>query len=273
MPERQRTQRPRIDLAVELERAVDRNEFGLEYQPIIDLGSGSIAAVEALLRWRHPLLGTIPPGDYLPLAEETGLIVPIGERVLDAATRQLRTWHLGFARMQALRVNVNISSRQLADPGLLGHVRTVLQRSDLDPVSLTLELGPEATDQTDAIDALAGLGVGLALEDFGSGSSLEMVRTLPLSIVKLHPDFAAMAAGNDEDVAFADGLLTLCRARDLQTIGKGVETREQARRLAVLGCDMAQGYLYSKPLGSEGIGTLLARGRVTAPAGIRQAIA
>ena len=104
MPARPRTQRPTIDLAEELERAVERNEFGLEYQPIIDLGSGSIAAVEALLRWRHPLMGTIAPGDYLPLAEETGLIVPIGERVLDAATRQLRTWHLGFARMQSLKV-------------------------------------------------------------------------------------------------------------------------------------------------------------------------
>jgi EAL domain-containing protein (putative c-di-GMP-specific phosphodiesterase class I) len=98
MPERPRTQRPPIDLAVELERAVERNEFGLEYQPIIDLVTGSIAAVEALLRWRHPLMGTIAPAEYLPLAEETGHIVPIGERVLDAATRQLRTWHLGFAR-------------------------------------------------------------------------------------------------------------------------------------------------------------------------------
>ena len=119
------------------------------------------------------------------------------------------------------------------------------------------------------IEALADLGVGLALEDFGYGSSLEVVRVLPLSIVKLHPSFAGLAAGNDEDVAFAEGLLSLCRARDLRTVGKGVETREQARRLAVLGCDMAQGYLYSKPLGSEGIGTLLARGRVTAPAPIR----
>ena len=269
MPARERTQRPPIDLAVELERAVERNEFGLEYQPIIDLGSGAIAAVEALLRWRHPLMGTIAPAEYLPLAEETGLIVPIGERVLDAATRQLRTWHLGFARMQSLRVNVNISARQLADPGLLGHVQTVLQRSDLDASSLTLELGPDGTDQVGAIDALASLGVGLALEDFGYGSSLEVVRELPLSIVKLHPAFAAMAAGSDEDVAFAEGLLSLCRARDLRTIGKGVETRDQARRLAVIGCDMAQGYLYSKPLGSEGIGTLLARGRVTAPNGLR----
>lgn len=269
MAPRTRTQRPPIDLAAELERAVERNEFGLEYQPIIDLGSGSIAAVEALLRWRHPLMGTIAPAEYLPLAEETGLIVPIGERVLDAATRQLRTWHLGFARMQSLKVNVNISARQLTDDGLLEHVETVLQRSDLDPSSLTLELGPECSSEFDRVRELADMGVGLALEDFGHGSSLDEVRGLPLTIVKLHPSFASMAAGNDQDVAFAEGLLALCRARDLATIGKGVETREQARRLAVVGCDMAQGYLYSKPLGSEGIGTLLARGRVTNPTGLR----
>lgn len=269
MPERTRTKRPPIDLAVELERAVERNEFGLEYQPIIDLSSGSIAAVEALLRWRHPLMGTIAPAEYLPLAEETGLIVPIGERVLDAATRQLRTWHLGFARMQSLRMNINISPRQLTDANLLGHVETVLQRSDLMPSSLTLELGTGSSQHPAEIDALAKLGVGLALEDFGHGSSLDDVRALPISIVKLHPSFAEMAAGSDEDVAFAEGLLALTRARELYTIGKGVETREQARRLAVLGCDMAQGYLYSKPLGSEGIGTLLARGRVTAPVAAR----
>lgn len=269
MPERQRTQRPPIDLAAELERAVERNEFGLEYQPIIDLGSGSIGAVEALLRWRHPLMGTIAPAEYLPLAEETGLIVPIGERVLDAATRQLRTWHLGFARMQGLKVNVNISPRQLTDVGLLGHISTVLQRSDLDPVSLTLELGQDCRQHPDAVAALDELGVGLALEDFGQGSSLDDVREMPLTIVKLHPSFASMAAGSEDDVAFAESLLALCRARGLATVGKGVETREQARRLAVLGCDMAQGYLYSKPLGSEGIGTLLARGRVTSPAGVR----
>jgi len=265
MPERQRTQRPPIDLALELENAVQRNEFGLEYQPIIDLQTGAIAAVEALLRWRHPLMGTIAPGEYLPLAEENGSIVPIGERVLDAATRQLRTWHLGFARMQTLKVDVNISPRQLGDSGLLDHMETVLRRSDLAPEALTLELAPGCDAHVDAIAALARLGVGLALEDFGPGSSLEDVRNLPLTAVKLHPSLISMVAGTQEDVAFAEGLLSLCRARGLATIGKGVETREQARRLAVLGCDMAQGYLYSKPLGSEGIGTLLARGRVTAP--------
>ncbi len=266
MPERQRTQRPPLDLAQELESAVQRNEFGLEYQPIIDLQTGSIAAVEALLRWRHPLLGTIAPGEYLPLAEESGAIVPIGERVLDAATRQLRTWHLGFARMQSLRMNVNISPRQLADDGLLRHVEVVLQRSDLVPDALTLELAPGCDVHSGSLTALARLGVGLALEDFGPGSSLDDVRELPLTAVKLHPSFVALAAGTQEDMAFAEGLLSLCRARGLATVGKGVETRDQARRLAIMGCDMAQGFLYSKPLGSEGIGTLLARGRVTAPA-------
>lgn len=266
-PERQRTKRPTIDLADELEGAVERNEFGLEYQPIIDLGHGGIAAVEALLRWRHPLMGTIAPAKYLPIAEETGLIVPIGERVLDTATRQLRTWHLGFARMQSLKMHINISARQLTDDGLMGHLQTVLQRSDLDADSLTLELGMGTTTHRDSIEALAGLGLGLALEDFGHGSALDDVRDVPVTTVKLHPSFAGMAAGSADDVAFAEGLLALCRARGLDTIGKGVETREQARRLAVMGCDMAQGYLYSKPLGSEGIGTLLARGRVTSPRG------
>ncbi len=210
MPQRQRTQRPPIDLAVELERAVERNEFGLEYQPIIDLGSGAIAAVEALLRWRHPLMGTIAPAEYLPLAEETGHIVPIGERVLDAATRQLRTWHLGFARMQGLKVNVNISPRQLSDDNLIPHITTVLQRSDLDPSSLTLELGTGCNAHPDRIAELAAIGVGLALEDFGQGSSLDDVREMPLTSVKLVPTFATMAAGNDDDVAFAES-----RARTL----------------------------------------------------------
>src|SRR6476646_250477 len=109
-----RLNRDPLDLQHELEGAVERNEFGVEYQPIIDLQSGAIAAVEALIRWRHPLLGTIPPADYLPLAEQTGLIVPIGERVLETALKQLRTWHLGFARMQGLGMNVNVSARQLA---------------------------------------------------------------------------------------------------------------------------------------------------------------
>jgi EAL domain-containing protein (putative c-di-GMP-specific phosphodiesterase class I) len=261
MPDR--LPRDPLDLRKELERAVERNEFGLEYQPIIDLQSGSIAAVEALLRWRHPLLGTIAPADYLPLAEETGLIVPIGERVLDTATRQLRTWHLGFSRMQSLGMNVNVAPPQLAAPDFVRVVTAALDAADLSPMSLTLELSAGCGAHVDAAIALREVGVNLAIEDFGAGTTLEDVRRLPVTALKLHPSFVALAAGPPEDVAFAESLLAIARARNLTTTGKGVETRDQARRLAALGCDLAQGYLYSKPLGSEGIGTLLARGRVT----------
>ena len=258
-----RLPRDPIDLQHELERAVAGNEFGLEYQPIIDLQSGAIASVEALLRWRHPLLGTIPPADYLPLAEETGLIVPIGEWVLESASRQLRTWHLGFARMQSLALNVNVAPQQLGSPGFVAAVERALDMAEVSSVSLTLELGPGCGAHLDTCLELRDLGVQLALEDFGMGTTLEDVRRLPVSGVKLHPSFSALAAGGPEDVAFPDALLQIAHARNLSSVGKGVETRDQARRLASIGCDLGQGFLYSKPLGPEGIGTLLARGRVS----------
>lgn len=263
MQARTRPPRAQVDLSKDLERAVERNEFGLEYQPIIDLQTGSIAAVEALVRWRHPLLGTIPPADYLPLAEETGLIVPIGQRVLETAARQLRTWHLGFARMQGLGMNVNVSPQQLARPDFPGLVDATLDQAEISPVSITFELSAGCADYLDATLELRDLGVNLAIEDFGVGTTLEDVRRLPVNALKLHSSFVSLAAGPPEDVAFAESLLAIARARSLTTTGKGVESRDQARRLAALGCDLAQGYLYSKPLGPEGIGTLLARGRVS----------
>jgi EAL domain-containing protein (putative c-di-GMP-specific phosphodiesterase class I) len=264
-----RLPRDPIDLQQELERAVERNEFGVEYQPIIDLQTGAIAAVEALLRWRHPLLGTIPPSDYLPLAEETGLIVAIGERVLDSATRQLRTWHLGFARMQSLGLNLNVAPQQLRAPGFLEAVDRALEEAELSPMSLTMELGPGSGSHLDEAHGLRSLGVNLALEDLGTRTTLEDVRRLPVSAVKLHTSFVGLADGPAEDSVFTEALLSIAQARGLVTIGKGVETRDQARRLAAMGCDLAQGYLYSKPLGPEGIGTLLARGRVNVPALVR----
>jgi EAL domain-containing protein (putative c-di-GMP-specific phosphodiesterase class I) len=258
-----RLPRDPIDLQHELERAVERNEFGLEYQPIIDLQTGAIAAVEALLRWRHPLLGTIPPADFLPLAEATGLIVPIGERVLETATRQLRTWHLGFARMQSLGLNINVAPEQLSAPGFATSVEAALDAAEISPVSLTLELGPGCGTYLDAAVALRDLGVNLALEDFGVGTTLEDVRRLPVTAVKIHPSFVGLAGGGQEDVVFAEALLSIAYARGLAATSKGVETRDQARRLSSMGCNFGQGYLYSKPLGPEGIGTLLARGRVS----------
>lgn len=263
MTERSRLTRDRIDLRAELESAVEREDFGLEYQPIIDLHSGAIAAVEALVRWRHPLLGTIPVGDYLPIAVETGLIVPIGQRVLETACRQLHTWHQGFARLPSLGVSVNLAPRQLNAPGLLADVADALERWEVVPEWLTLELGPGCGALLEATTALADLGVRLALDDFGAGDTVRDLRRLPVSAVKLHSDFVTIAAGPKEDGVFAEALLAIGQARGVLTMGKGVETRAQARRLANLGCDLAQGFLYSKPLGPEGIGTLLSRGVLT----------
>jgi EAL domain-containing protein (putative c-di-GMP-specific phosphodiesterase class I) len=263
------TQRERpsgsIELLPELQRAVERQEFGLEYLPIIDLQSGAIAGVEALLRWRHPLLGIIPPSDYLPLAEETGLIVPIGERVLDVACRQLRTWQLGFARMQSMVMSVNVGMRQLEEPGFVDMVGGILGRADLEPGSLVLELsGPRIQEGLETLGILHEMGIRLAIDDFGAADTLRATRVLPVDVVKLDGGFVALVVGPPADAAFAEALLEIGRARNLETIGKGVETREQARRLQGLSCDRAQGYLYSKPLGPEGIGTLLARGQLTA---------
>ena len=260
MTERTRIPRQPIDLRPELEGAVQREDFGLEYQPIIDLQTGAIAAVEALLRWRHPLLGTIPVGDYLPIAEQTGLIVPIGERVIDAACRQLRTWHLGFSRLPSLAVSVNLSPQQLRAPDFVTFVQACIERNEIMAEWLTFELSPGCGALLEPAEALAGLGVRLCLDDFGADDTLRDLLRLPVSAVKLHASFVATAAGPAEDGVFAEALLAIAQARGLQTMGKGIETRPQARRLANLGCSVGQGFLYSKPLGSEGIGTLLARG-------------
>ncbi|MBA2490093.1 MAG: EAL domain-containing protein [Chloroflexi bacterium] len=258
--ERPRLSRGTVDLREELVGAVKRDDFALEYQPLIDLQNGSIAAVEALLRWRHPLLGTIPVADYLPIAEETGLIVPIGERVLDEACRQLRTWHLGFSRLPSLSVSINISLRQLGEPGFVKGVAAALDRWEILAEWLTLELSPGCGTLVGPATALAHLGVSLVLDDFGAGDTLLDLRVLPITGVKLHAAFVTAAAGPVEEGVFAEALLAIAQARRVTTMGKGVETRAQARRLANLGCDLAQGYLYSKPLGPEGIGTLLSRG-------------
>jgi EAL domain-containing protein (putative c-di-GMP-specific phosphodiesterase class I) len=255
-----RLPRDAIDLRTELERAVEGDHFGLEYQPIIDLQSGAIAAVEALLRWRHPLLGTIPVEEYLPIAAGTGLIVPIGERVIEAACRQLRTWHLGFSRLPSLTVSVNIAAQQLSAPGFVDHLEAALERSDVRPEWLMLELAPGCGRLQEPAEAAASLGVQVVLDDFGAGDTLLDLKRLPISAVKLHAAFVATSAGAKQDGVFAEALLTIAHERGLQTMGKGIETRAQAKRLADLDCTLGQGYLYSKPLGPAGIGTLLARG-------------
>ncbi len=262
--ERTSAGKDRTDLAAELRGAVQRQEFLVEYQPVIELRTGAVRAVEALVRWRHPVRGTIQPGEFLPLAEETGQIEEIGAWVLERACTQGRSWQLGSPRGGdvAIDVSVNVSVRQLQDRRVIGAVAETLRTADLPSDSLVLELAGGGIDPTlPALQELRELGIRLALDDFGGQSSLADLRRLPVDIVKVDRSFVVDAAGPPADAAFVEALLRIAHVRGLETVAKGVETRDQARRLQALGCDMAQGYLYSKPLGPEGIGALLSRGR------------
>ena len=261
--ERNVPDRARSDLRSELRQAVERQEFLVEYQPVIELRTGAVRAVEALVRWRHPVRGTIPPAEFLPLAEETGDIRAIGEWVLRRACTHARAWQLASPRDSVVSVSVNLSARQLQDPNAFAVVDEALTQTELPAQSLVLELtgGGAPESVLPVLEELRSLGVGLALDDFGGQSTLADLRRLPVDLVKLERSFVVDAAGPPRDSAFVEALLGIAQARDLGTVAKGVETREQARRLQALGCDMAQGYLYSKPLGTEGIAALLSRGR------------
>lgn len=261
-------------LETELRQAIDRQELQVEYQPVVALRSGAVVGAEALVRWRHPARGTVAPDQFLPLAEESGLITAIGAFVLGRACKQARSWQLASPAGADFVVSVNVSARELADPALedlvLGSLATAGLRAD----SLVLEIGSGvrdaggglgSTDDSGSITVLAGLqklGVRVALDDFGSRDSFRDARRLSLDMVKLDPAFVVDAAGRPADAAFVEALLAVARARGLVTVAKGVETQGQARRLLALGCDQAQGFLYSKPLGAEGIGAVLARGRL-----------
>jgi EAL domain-containing protein (putative c-di-GMP-specific phosphodiesterase class I) len=263
-PRRAAAQPP--DLEAELQRALERQEFTVEYQPVVELRSGAVVGAEALVRWRHPGRGTIPPGEFLPFAEQTGQIKQIGAFVLQKGCRQTRSWQMASPAGSNFVISVNLSATELADPAITGVVTDALTAADLSPASLVLEVSAGGGNSSDAalvtLDTLRKLGVRVALDDFGAGLTFMLARRLPLDIVKLDRAFVVDVAGRPADSSFAEALLMIGRARGLQTVAKGVETQDQARRLLALGCDMAQGYLYSKPLGAEGIGAVLARGRL-----------
>lgn len=261
-----RASTPQPSLEEELQRALERQEFTIEYQPVVELRSGAVVGAEALVRWRHPGRGTIPPAEFLPLAEQTGQIQAIGVFVLQRATRQARSWQMASPAGANFVVSVNMSARQLTDDTVVTSVTDALTAADLSPASLVLEISAGDSAVTDAalatLDALRKTGVRLALDDFGAGGSFGEARRLPIDMVKLDRSFVIAVSGRPADSSFAEALLAIGRARSLETVAKGVETQDQARRLLALGCQMAQGYLYSKPLGAEGIGAVLARGRL-----------
>ena len=252
----------RLMLETSLRRALERNELLLYYQPKRDLGRGGIAGVEALLRWQHPDLGLLQPSRFIPLAEETGLIVPIGKWVLNTACAQNMAWQR--QGLPAIRIAVNLSPRQFADPNLLHDIRAALEKSGMPAQLLELEITESMVMQNvertvRVLEAIRSLGITLAIDDFGTGySSMSLVKKFPIDVLKIDRSFVREIMNDSEDKAIADAIISLGRALNLTVVAEGVETAEQEAFLRAHNCDEIQGYLISRPVPADEFAAFLA---------------
>ncbi|MDT7688740.1 MAG: hypothetical protein QOE46_1499 [Acidobacteriota bacterium] len=255
-----------LQIETDLRRALARREFFLNYQPIVSLETGKVASFEALVRWRHPERGLVMPGDFITVAEETGLIVPLGLWVLNEACCQMREWQKQGIAGEEVTVSVNLSSRQFSQADLIEQISSALRESGLRPSSLKLEITESMVMENidTAIGMLAqlrGLGVGLSIDDFGTGySSLSYLHRFPIDTLKIDRSFVTQMTDNTENAEIVRTIVTLARSLSMDVIAEGVETREQLRRLGALGCDYGQGYLFSRPVGAGAAQELLANG-------------
>jgi diguanylate cyclase (GGDEF)-like protein/PAS domain S-box-containing protein len=246
-----------------LRRALEREEFVLHYQPQVDINSGRVVAVEALIRWEHPELGFVSPADFIPLAESNGLIIPIGEWTLRTACKQAQIWRKGGL---PLRMSVNLSARQFEQPDLLEMVDRVLRETGLDPSHLEFEITESAVMKNaeraiDTLHRLKKMQIQIAIDDFGSGySSLSYLKRFPIDRLKIDQSFVREATADSTDAAIIMAIITLAQNLRLKVIAEGVETDEQLRFLRLLRCDEIQGYLFSKPLPADALETLLLEG-------------
>jgi diguanylate cyclase (GGDEF)-like protein len=247
----------RLETESALRRAIDQGELRVHYQPVIELATGRVTGLEALVRWQHPERGLMPPSEFIPVAEETGLIVACGAVVLTEACTQVARWNAQQIHRPPLPVSVNLSPHQVLSQGLPELVADALERSGLDPRLLCLEITEtvlieDAASSRAALDALKELGVTLAVDDFGTGySSLLYLRRFPVDVLKIDRSFVVGLGTNVEDTAIVAGVIRLAHALGLLAVAEGVETPEQAARLKELGCDLAQGYYWSRPLAPE----------------------
>jgi diguanylate cyclase (GGDEF)-like protein len=265
----------RATLESDLRTALARREFFLHYQPIYDLVRGSVVGVEALLRWDHPDRGLVPPGQFVPVAEETGLMVSLGQWVLTTACHQLRQWRLRYPTGDGLRLSVNLSGRELADADLIDVVAQALVAAGLPADALILDI-PESVlvsridKVAETMRKLRQLGASIAIDDFGTGySSLAYLRHLPVDLVKIDHSFMRDEHASEDDWALTRGIVRLSESMHLPTIAEGVETPEQAARLTEFRCQLAQGYYFAPPMSATAMDELLANGSPTAWAGPR----
>jgi diguanylate cyclase (GGDEF)-like protein/PAS domain S-box-containing protein len=246
----------KLELQNGLRLALDRNEFLLHYQPLVSLGSGRIVGFEALVRWQHPQKGFLPPLTFIPMAEETGLILPLGEWVLRAATKQLKTWlDTGIG----LRISVNFSAKQFRERSLVHTVESAISKAGLEPrhleVEITESIAMEGAEIVVAnLNLLRSMGVGIAIDDFGTGySSMSYLKSFPITSLKIDRSFVTDLAANPADAGIVRAIVEMAHGSSLSVIAEGVETQDQFQLLQKYGCDEMQGYWVSRPLPVDGI--------------------
>ena len=258
----------RLVLETNLRHALELNQFTLQYQPKLNVRTGAVSGVEALLRWNHPDLGNLPPVKFIPLAEETGLIVPIGRWVLKTACEQAIAWQK--QGLPPLSIAVNLSPRQFQDENLLRDIDEVLQRTGLEPALLELEITESMVMQNveraiKLLTALRARGVRLAIDDFGTGySSMSMMKQFPIDIIKIDRSFVRDLEKNPQDRAITTAIISMGKALGLNIVAEGVETEGQSDFLRGGSCDELQGFLFSRPVSPAEIAALMAP-RVDSP--------
>lgn len=252
-----------LGMESDLRWAVERRELQVHYQPIVSVETGRITGFEALVRWQHPIRGLLAPAEFIPLAEETGLIIPIGLWVLRTACRQMRSWHGQYPTDPPLTIAVNLSGRQCTQSDLVGQIKSILRETQLDPRCLKLEIteGAFVKNSEEATGVVAGireLGAQFHLDDFGTGySSLSYLSGFPVEALKIDRSFIARLAETGEDLEIIRTILALAGKLQLGVIAEGVESRDQLQTLKTLGCEHVQGYLLSAPVDRTGAEALL----------------
>jgi diguanylate cyclase (GGDEF)-like protein len=247
----------RLQLENDLRRAIERQEFCLHYQPIVKVATGRLYGFEALVRWQHPERGLVSPMEFIPVAEETGLIVPLGRWVLEEACRQVREWQYQSPEYRSLTLSVNLSGKQLNDPKLVQQVKDILLETEFDPRRLKLEITESvimenAEAATSLLRQLRALGLQLSIDDFGTGySSLSYLHRFPVTNLKIDRSFVSRMGLGDENLEIVRTIVMLARNLRMEVVAEGIETQEQHAQLKALGCHYGQGYLFSRPLAPE----------------------
>jgi diguanylate cyclase (GGDEF)-like protein/PAS domain S-box-containing protein len=243
----------RLELEAQLRNAIERDELVLHYQPLISLTDNEVVGCEALVRWQHPERGLVPPMEFVPIAEDTGFIIPIGTWVLDQACAAASSWP-ARKNGEAMQISVNLSARQLFDPRLVDTVRSIVSRNGIETGQLTLEITESVLmEDTDLavlqLNSLKNLGVHIAIDDFGTGySSLSYLRSFPVDVLKIDKSFTDSVAADVEGACFVQAILHLAQVLRVTTVAEGIEHEDQAVRLRELGCDLAQGFYFGRPV-------------------------